>query len=174
MPKYVIYLLASLFVVFVAAPATHAQEVLASFPLDSDQGVLSPKDVTVDTAISSDGKASLRFDSPAPRVIPLIQIGDLDIENAKLVYRAKVRSHDLQGKAFLEMWCSFAGLGDYFSKGPTSTVTGSQDWTELETAFFLKSGENPVDIKLNIVIEGKGTVWIDDVRLIKEPLSASE
>ena len=33
--------------------------------------------------------------------------------------------------------------------------------------FFLKEGENPDNIKLNLVINGKGTVWIDDIRLVK-------
>ena len=28
---------------------------------------------------------------------------------------------------------------------------------------------NPSDVKLNLVIEGKGTVWIDDVRLLAGP-----
>lgn len=47
------------------------------------------------------------------------------------------------------------------------SIAGSKDWTTLETDFFLKAGENPDNIRLNIVIAGTGTVWIDDVRLVK-------
>lgn len=36
--------------------------------------------------------------------------------------------------------------------------------------FFLQKGENPDNVKLNLVIEGKGTVWIDDIHLYKGPL----
>jgi hypothetical protein len=36
--------------------------------------------------------------------------------------------------------------------------------------FFLKKGEKPDYIKLNLVIEGKGTAWIDDIGLFKTPL----
>jgi hypothetical protein len=40
----------------------------------------------------------------------------------------------------------------------------------LQIPFFLKKGEKPDYVKLNIVINGTGTVWIDDVRLLKAPL----
>jgi hypothetical protein len=39
-----------------------------------------------------------------------------------------------------------------------------------ETPFFLKKGENPDNVKLNLVINGKGTAWIDDIRVLKGPL----
>jgi hypothetical protein len=34
----------------------------------------------------------------------------------------------------------------------------------------VKKGENPDNVKLNLVINGKGTPWIDDIRLLKAPL----
>jgi hypothetical protein len=40
----------------------------------------------------------------------------------------------------------------------------------VETPFFLKRGEKPDNVKLNVVINGTGTVWIDDVKLLKGPL----
>lgn len=43
-------------------------------------------------------------------------------------------------------------------------------WTTVETPFFLQKGQNPDNIKLNLVVNGKGTVWIDDIKLIKGPL----
>ena len=33
-----------------------------------------------------------------------------------------------------------------------------------------KEGENPDNVKLNLVINGKGTAWIDDIRVLKGPL----
>ena len=44
------------------------------------------------------------------------------------------------------------------------------DWSTQQTPFALKQGENPTHYKLNLVIEGKGTVWIDDISLLKTPL----
>jgi hypothetical protein len=40
----------------------------------------------------------------------------------------------------------------------------------MQTPFFLKKGEKPERVKLNLVITGKGTAWIDGIRLIKGPL----
>lgn len=36
--------------------------------------------------------------------------------------------------------------------------------------FFLQKGENPDNVKLNLVIKGKGTAWIDDIRVMQGPL----
>jgi len=40
----------------------------------------------------------------------------------------------------------------------------------FETPFFLKKGEQPDLIKLNVVVKGGGKVWVKDVELIKAPL----
>jgi hypothetical protein len=69
------------------------------------------------------------------------------------------------------MWCHFPGKGEFFSRGLQTALTGSSDWNSQETFFFLKKGENPDNVKLNLVISGKGTVWIDDIHLIKGPLN---
>jgi hypothetical protein len=47
------------------------------------------------------------------------------------------------------------------------TLSGTTNWTRLEIPFFLKAGENPDNVKLNLVCEGTGTAWVDDIRLVK-------
>ncbi len=76
----------------------------------------------------------------------------------------------MEGQVFLEMWCHFAGKGEFFSRGLQAPLTGTTDWTTEETPFFLKKGENPDNVKLNVVINGKGTAWVDDVKLLRAPL----
>ena len=68
------------------------------------------------------------------------------------------------------MWCCFPGKGEFFSKGLLQPLAGTVDWVTLEAPFLLKESEKPDNIKLNLVIDGRGTVWIDDIRLIKRPL----
>jgi len=68
------------------------------------------------------------------------------------------------------MWCHFPGKGEFFSRALQSPLSGSNEWTSQETPFFLKKGENPDNIKINVVVNGKGTVWIDDIHLVKAPL----
>ena len=64
----------------------------------------------------------------------------------------------------------FGDKGEFFSRGLQSPLSGTTDWSTGETPFFLKKGENPDNVKLNLVIDGKGTVWIDDIHLFKGPL----
>jgi hypothetical protein len=98
-------------------------------------------------------------------------VRDIDIENARLIYQARLRTENVKGQVYLEMWCHFPGIGEFFSRGLQTPLTGTTDWITEETQFFLKKGEKPDYVKLNLVIKGKGTAWwIDDIRLLKGPL----
>jgi len=117
---------------------------------------------------------SIKITAPESTTVRLYETGDIDVENARLVYRAKIRTEKVIGQVFLEMWCVFEGKGEYFSRGLQALVTSDTDWTDSETMFYLKAGENPDNIKLNLVINGSGTVWIDDIKLVKYPLKRDE
>lgn len=145
---------------------------LKSFPLDNMEGLITQSGITIDKKISSDGNGSLRIEAKETTTVRLFETGDIDIENARLIYQARLRTENLQGKAYLEMWCHFPGGGEYFSKGLHAALIGSTgtSWTIEEIPFILKKGQNPDNVKLNLVIEGTGTVWIDDIRLLKGPL----
>ena len=143
---------------------------LKNFPVDNLDGVISRSDVYLDKEISSDGKGSLKIIATEPTVFNLYEVRDIDIENARLMYQARVRTENIDGQVYLEMWCHFPGRGEFFSRGLQSPLTGTKDWITLETPFFMKKGEKPDYVKLNLVIKGKGTAWIDDIRLIKGPL----
>jgi len=148
------------------------QEVveLKQFPIDSLEGIITQSGVEFDKEVSSDGKGSLKIVATEPTVVRLFELGDIDIENARLIYQAKVRTEGIEGQVFLEMWCHFPGKGEFFSRGLQTPLTGTNNWTTEETPFFLKKGENPDNVKLNLVINGKGTAWIDDIRVLKGPL----
>jgi len=143
---------------------------LRRFALDNTEGLITQSGVRIDEQISSDGNGSLRIEAMEPTTIRLFETGDIDIENTRLIYQAKVRTENVEGQVYLEMWCHFPGKGEYFSKGLMNPLSGTNDWTSAETPFFLKKGESPDNVKLNLVVDGKGTVWIDDIRLLKGPL----
>ena len=140
------------------------------FSIDSMKGVITRSGVWIDRVISSDGNGSLRITSTKPTVVRLFETGDIDIENARLVYQARLRTENVEGQVYLEMWCHFPGKGEFFSRGLQTPLTGTMEWTTEETPFFLKKGENPDNVKLNLVINGRGTAWIDDIRLLKASL----
>lgn len=157
-------------VVLAGVPAGAEVAEIKHFSLDSMEGVLTRSGVQWDQAISSDGKGSLRITAAGPTVVRLFETGDIDIEGARLIYQAKVRTEGVKGQVYLEMWCHFAGLGEAFSRGLDSPVSGNTEWVSVETPFFLQSGENPDNVKLNLVVNGTGTAWIDDIRIIRGPL----
>jgi hypothetical protein len=121
-----------------------------------------------DAGVKAEGKGSIKIMTQWPTVVCLGEVSGLNIENARLVYSAKVKS-DLDGTAFLEMWVTVAG-GQYFSKGTNDVVSQKTDWKTIQTPFMFEKGQKPDKVTLNLVINGKGTVWIDDIILSKEPL----
>jgi hypothetical protein len=140
------------------------------FPVDSLDGVITQSGVHLDKEVSKDGNGSLRIATSEPMVVRLFELGDVDIEKARLIYQAKLRTENVEGRVYLEMWTHFPGKGEFFSRGIQSPLSGTTNWVTEETPFFLKKGENPDNIKLNLVIEGKGMAWIDDIRVMKAAL----
>ena len=112
------------------------------------------------------------IDVPKAQTIRLFEVLDPGVEQCVVTYRAKIKTEGLAGRAYLEMWCRLPDRGEFFSKGLNQPVTGTTDWASYEIPFFLKKGEKPDLIKLNLVVEGKGKVWLKDIELLKTPLSA--
>lgn len=160
----------ALLILMVVLPAAAQEIELKLYPLKDTEGVISQSDVSVDKATSPDGKNALKISAAEPRVVRLFETGKLDVEDARLIYRARLKCENIKGQVFLEMWCQFPGKGEFFSRGLQNPLSGTTGWVTEETPFFLKKGENPDNVKLNLVVNGTGTVWIQDIRLLKAPL----
>jgi hypothetical protein len=143
---------------------------LKHFALDSLEGVRATTGVSFDQNISSDGKGSLRVDAAGPMIVPLFEVTDVSIENAILIYQATLQSEKLDGQAYLEMWVRLPGKGEFFSRGLDRPITGTTSWMTVATPFFLQAGQKPDLIRLNLAVQGKGRVWIDDIHLKRAPL----
>jgi len=147
-------------------PPAGGQE-LQRLPLDSVSSLGTT--VSTDLVVKKEGKGSIKILTPGPTNICLGVVQPLNVENARLVYQARVKSENLEGAAFLEMWCEVGG-GRYFSRGMDSTIAGTMDWQILQTPFFLQAGQKVNRVTLHIVINGKGTVWVDDAVLFEKPI----
>jgi len=170
--RYATHCMSLLLIMLVLACAKPSAQVveLKRYPIDSLDGIITQSGAELDKDNSSDGKGSLRIQVTVPTTVRLFEVNDIDVENARLAYQAKVRTKGVQGQVYLEMWCHFPGKGEFFSRGLQDAATGTTNWMTMETPFFLKKGEKPDLVKLNLVINGAGTVWIDDIRLLKGPL----
>jgi predicted Ser/Thr protein kinase len=116
-----------------------------------------------------------RIEAQRPCTIPLYEIANPGAEECVVTYRARLKTHMVQDRAYLEMLCRFPGKGEAFSRGLFKPVSGTTDWTDYEIPFYLDKGQRPDLIKLNLVIEGKGTgpfghLWIKDVEVRRAPL----
>jgi len=140
------------------------------YPMDDLSDIIDPSAVTIDPSSSTDGGGSLMITVTDSTVVHLFDAGDVDAEKCKLVYSAKVRTENALGNVYLEMWCRFADQGYYFSRSMNNLVSGTTNWAIIETPFYLNKGENPDNVRLNIVSTDAGTVWVDDIKLIKKPL----
>jgi hypothetical protein len=145
-------------------------QLIKAYPVDSLDWLISTNGVELDKNVSSDGHGSLRITATEPTTVRLYETPNLNIENARVLYQAKLKSKDLGGKAYLEMWVHINGKGEFFSRGLDHTITGNTDWVSEEIPFFINKSLQCDSVKLDLVIDGKGTVWVDDIKLYKAPL----
>ena len=106
------------------------------------------------------------------QTVRLFELEGVQLDQCLLAYRASMKSEAVSGRAYLEMWCGLPGRGEFFSKGLQQAITGTTDWTSCEIPFRLKRGQRAERLKLNVIIEGGGKVWLKDIQLLKTPLSA--
>jgi len=113
------------------------------------------------------------------QTFPLFEVPNPGVDDCRVLYRARLKTEGLTGRAYLEMWCRLPGRGEFFSKGLDQMASGSADWASYEIPFFLKKGEKPDLIKLNLVLQStgwlwkkpvRGRIWIKEVALLTAPL----
>lgn len=134
--------------------------------LDSPRSIAPQPGVRFDEGNSADGRGSFRVDGVGERTV--VQLADVAIDAPKLPrlsYRAKLRGEQLAGRAYLEMWVTVKDRGEFFSRALHSQLSGTSDWSTHEAPFFLEVDQVPTRAKLNVVIEGSGTLWVDAITL---------
>jgi hypothetical protein len=154
------------FTLLILVATSASPEELKKLKLDDASAIGTT--IQTDSQVKAEGNGSIKITTQWPTTICLGEVAGLNVENAKLVYKAKVKSN-LDGTAFLEMWAHVGG-GQYFSRGMNDVVRHKTDWRMIQTPFLFQKGQRPDKVTLNLVISGKGTVRIDDIVLSKEPL----
>jgi len=143
-------------------------DVLTQLGLD-DASSATPR-IETDTNIKVEGTGSIKITTQWPTTICLGDVSGLDVENAVLIYSARVRTQlEEPGTAYLELWAHVDG-GQYFSKGLQDALGPNADWSTVQAPFVFQKGQRPDKVTLNVVVNGKGSVWVDDVVLSKELL----
>lgn len=165
----------------VSGKVTAGERVLLGAPVDKLPDLtptFAEKGVTVsmDVKHSSDLHGALKITSSVPRthVIRLYALENVNITGPlRLGYRARLMTGGMDGQAYLLL------KADVGRKHPAQSVLNGfsgnsyPDFTRSETSIFLKKGEIARRVELAVVIEGAGTIWVDDVSLFSAPLPKS-
>jgi hypothetical protein len=140
---------------------------LREFPAESLEGLVEPEAVVFDEDVTSDGNGSLRVTVADTTTVRLYEIPGLDVDDALLTFNADLRAEEMAGHAYLEIIVR-SHKGEYFMRSYASPVTGTTDWTQRRTGYVLRKDERPDRVRLNLVLHGAGTVWIDNMVLARE------
>jgi hypothetical protein len=143
---------------------------LRKFPSDSLKQVSPQTGVKLVRMSSIDSDGSLSIRTRQAQTYEILDAGNLDVEEAVLVFRAKMKTYGVKGSVFLETVCELPGLGRMSIQGLQYSLSGTNDWEDVEVKYPLRKGEKADSVKLNLVFDSKGRVWLDDIRLYREDL----
>lgn len=148
---------------------------LASWPLDDLQGLLDTDGLSADATLSADGRASIRVDADRARVVRLVEFTPPPgLENRLLVARARMRPVLRNGRAYLQMWVRVPGRDEQPGRDLKLAYARTRDFADAGAQVRLEKGMAPDRVRIDLVIEGIGKVWLDDLRLLAEPLPKAD
>jgi len=149
-------------------------QILGEWSLDDLTGVIDrDEEISIDPHDSIDGGGSLYIIASKKRSVRLFEIGDLDIEDAAITFTASLKSRSVGGWVYLEMWVGTQDNREIFSRGEDTAISRSHDWATAQTVFLVENDLKVARIRLNVVTEGGGHVWVDDVKVTVGPLPKS-
>ncbi len=121
------------------------------------------------------GRASIRIVNPGPSAAPLrVALASFRGPAVATPYwsvRGRVRTESVTGSGFLEMWSTFPDGSSFFSRtlssgGTMRSLEGTQAWREFTLPFRSEPGHPaPVELKVNVVLPGAGTVELGPLEL---------
>jgi hypothetical protein len=162
-----------LFALLAAAPASFAapgdpQDILKGWE------VISPDVLGLRISRNIDEKAvTVETKWPTTICVTPVDLRDKHIDRTTLTFSAELKSSDLTGAAFLEMWLHVPGMekGYIVTRGYQRPLqkTSPAVWSKFEVSFALSKNQVPDQAILNLVINGKGTVFMRNVKLTRQP-----
>ena len=152
------------------------EEIELDLPISNINEIITQSGVEIDNKISKDDNGSLLVNAQNPITVELFDLDQENFRNKRLTYKAQMRSEDLKatdamrGISYLELIALFPDGEELISRGPRVPISGTTDWRPVETVLYVDKGNTPEKIKLNLIVEGEGKVWIDNIKLEALPL----
>lgn len=127
----------------------------------------------IEPATHAQGTSSVRLsaEQPGQHLVSVARLENLDWQNLHaLVYRAKLRTQNLHGQAALGMSVYIQGeMPAESAQNVETSLTRDTfpDWTPAESLYLLKPGQRIGQLELFLVLNGTGTVWVQDAQLLE-------
>ncbi|HSI63669.1 MAG TPA: hypothetical protein VLE43_11140 [Candidatus Saccharimonadia bacterium] len=140
--------------------------VLGSFPCDDLKQVKTK--ITHDVTASADGNGSIKVEAVQNALVTIADQSGLSVKEGHTLWcTIKVKCAGVKQRAYLEMWCEVAEGRRAFSKGLDQPLQGDSDWKEIRLPMMVNGDFTVSRALVNVVIEGPGTVWVDQVTFAK-------
>ncbi len=113
----------------------------------------------------------LRATGSAPTSFHLVTIEHPAVTLPGYVVAGEVRYEGVEGQGYLEMWSVFPSGERYFSRtlatgGALAALHAESSWRPFELGFSLSGAAHaPSQLEVNLVLPGRGTVWLGPMRL---------
>ena len=177
---------AGLIVAFLACGTAFAGEQLREFRWSDLKaaGQLRIGEVIAPGAGNRDESLMIENKSGEPVTVQLLAIDKPGITLPVYALRGRIRYEAVESISYVEMWSYFPGGGAYFSRtlgesGPMGSLRGTSDWRELSLPFSAAgTPQRPSRLVINLVLPGKGRVWLGPLTLLQfreseDPLAQS-
>ncbi len=139
------------------------------FNCDTLDGVLTEGSAVVDTQDPAEGTGSLKIAAAQPVTLPLFEI-KLPGDGAKFTLQYKMKVKDFSGDAYGTMEVNYASGGKQSLNNYQSALGATSVWQQRELIYTVQRGQKVSSIVFSVILNGSGTVWVDDVHLIRAPL----
>ena len=123
--------------------------------------------------VQPDGTLKIENAHGQTTTVAIAELKEPGITAFRYAVTGKVKYEDVEAESFLEMWNYFPNGGFYFSRtlgegGPMGSIQGTSDWRGFSLPFFSEEGTGPPDrLELNVVLGGRGTVYLSPVQLVQ-------
>ncbi|HVH29127.1 MAG TPA: hypothetical protein VM818_20375 [Vicinamibacterales bacterium] len=142
-------------------------------------GRISAGTVLAPESGSSDRRLEIKSATSSPSSTTVLTIDRPQIKGPRYRLSGRLRYEGVEGVSYLEMWNHFPDGSQYFSRtmadqGPMMKLQGTSGWRSFVLPFDATGAPPPTRLVVNVVLQGRGTVYLGPVELSEETGAASD
>jgi hypothetical protein len=125
----------------------------------------SPADVVPSSACSLE-EIALPASASGRTEVRLFHLRNVAFSHWILLRQTGLRGENVSCAASLQLDCTIAGKGTFFSKALQDALVGTQDWRWHQAPCYLRVQEACHELEVKLIFEGSGQVVIQETELL--------